>query len=226
MAEILKTKWGFTGKEWSYTADDPRVIEEMYGYHPEEARKILAEAGYPNGFETSILLPPEEVDFYSLIAGYLKTNLNINLKLDVRERTVYTSIRDSRQFPALLELGFGHLDWPERWIAYGPPDPALPRNVSNRAEITDPVIMDAIRRADAAWNAGDIALRTKVMQEVLPYIVQTAWYGTFPAPHTYNVYQPWLKNNYGVRSAGNRSYYNVFKYAWVDQELKKQMGFK
>jgi hypothetical protein len=39
-----------------------------------------------------------------------------------------------------------------------------------------------------------------------------------PAPYTYNFWWPWLKNNYGQGSG-------YIRYAWVDQPMKKSMGY-
>jgi len=36
---------------WAYSAD----VKQIYTYEPERAKRLLAEAGYPNGFKTSIL---------------------------------------------------------------------------------------------------------------------------------------------------------------------------
>jgi len=33
----------------------PQDVKEQYAYNPTEARKLLAEAGYPNGFRTNVI---------------------------------------------------------------------------------------------------------------------------------------------------------------------------
>jgi len=39
--------WGFPYEEW------PQELKNEYAYNPVLARKLLADAGYPNGFETN-----------------------------------------------------------------------------------------------------------------------------------------------------------------------------
>ena len=62
----------------------------------------------------------------------------------------------------------------------------------------------------------------------ITYTNQQAWWVSLPAPYTYLVWQPWLKQFEGGR------YRNVFEshapggwsaaWLWIDQELKKAMG--
>ena len=43
------TGWGFPYAEW------PQDLKDEYAYNPVAARKLLADAGYPNGFKTNIV---------------------------------------------------------------------------------------------------------------------------------------------------------------------------
>jgi peptide/nickel transport system substrate-binding protein len=36
---------------------------------------------------------------------------------------------------------------------------------------------------------------------------------------------PWLKNYHGEKTNGDREMYDVLSYVWVDQDLKKRMGY-
>ncbi|MEK7353222.1 MAG: ABC transporter substrate-binding protein, partial [Chloroflexota bacterium] len=47
--------------------DFPESARELYSYNPEKAKQLLKEAGYPNGFKTSMVLTSTEVDYYSII---------------------------------------------------------------------------------------------------------------------------------------------------------------
>ena len=41
--------WGFPYEEW------PQDLKDEYSYNPTAAKKLLADAGYPNGFKTNII---------------------------------------------------------------------------------------------------------------------------------------------------------------------------
>jgi peptide/nickel transport system substrate-binding protein len=61
-------------------------------YRPEEAKKLLAEAGYPNGFETTLFYYeyfPQMTSQIQLVQQDLKRNLNIELKITKNDYTSY-----------------------------------------------------------------------------------------------------------------------------------------
>ena len=67
--------------------------QRAYSYDPDWARELLAEAGYPDGFETEIILPPSgrAVDLFSLIASYW-AEIGVTLELQpTDEATIPTS---------------------------------------------------------------------------------------------------------------------------------------
>ena len=91
------------------TGWDPRytdTFEENYGYDPERARQLLAEAGYPDGFNTEVVLTqlsgaPEMTDGAEVMVGYLQ-EIGINatlreiefsqLRQDFRDKVLHNMI--------------------------------------------------------------------------------------------------------------------------------------
>ena len=61
-------------------------------YRPAEAKKLLAEAGHPNGFETTLFYYeyfPQMTSQVQLVQQDLKRNLNINVKITKLDYTTY-----------------------------------------------------------------------------------------------------------------------------------------
>lgn len=63
-------------------------LAKLFEYHPEEARALLTEAGYPNGFETTMIIPTDWQEDAELFAGYLE-EAGIRVTFNVMETSVY-----------------------------------------------------------------------------------------------------------------------------------------
>ena len=87
-------------------------------------------------------------------------------------------------------------------------------------------------RVAEAWAAIQHALvyeseakAFELHKELMSYVLEQVWAIPYPKAPTYTMWWPWLKNYYGENSVG---YWNVPKWAqwaWVDQDLKKSMGY-
>ncbi len=95
------------------------VGDPWYEFNPEMARQLLAEAGFPDGFDTVI-------EYRDVVRGYLpepgvvaqdiqaqlKENLNINAKINVIESGAFIDAADAGQLQGLHLLGWG-ADYPD-----------------------------------------------------------------------------------------------------------------
>jgi peptide/nickel transport system substrate-binding protein len=95
---------------WSY---NPNIVG--YPYNPEKARQLLEEAGYPDGFDTTIYVRQDQifVDAFTAVQGYL-AEVGIRANLEICEF--------GRFFDYILMTG-----WPTNGILQGSPgyDPDL-----------------------------------------------------------------------------------------------------
>ncbi len=129
-AVIEGAQWGTgvpIGSHMPPVSDFYMDLTNRYPYDPEKARELLAEAGYPDGFEATIALP-QPYDFHirngEVIADQL-AKVGIQARLETIEWATYLEqVYYGRDY-ALTTLGHtGRLD----------PDPFLNRYVSDSKE--------------------------------------------------------------------------------------------
>jgi len=90
----------------------PRVMDfalqtEPLPYDPKKARQLLAEAGYPNGFDAGELAPiPPFYVVGEAVVGYLNA-VGIRVKMRSMERAAFYSAWKERKLPGLFITGSG-----------------------------------------------------------------------------------------------------------------------
>jgi len=80
-------------------------VVEPFGYDPEKAKELLAEAGYPDGFEMDMACPAGAYTHFEevceAVAGYLG-DVGIKINLEVMESGQYWDLEAEKQLPPLF----------------------------------------------------------------------------------------------------------------------------
>jgi peptide/nickel transport system substrate-binding protein len=193
----------------------PETVQELYGYNPEKAKQLLAEAGYPDGFTAEIICTAGQADLLSIVK-YDWGQIGVTLNLEVRETAVYNSIGFRRNFKDMY-IGPGTDTTLSSWNNFNPD------NVGNKSLIDDPRVNQAIydwREYGSDWDK-----LSQIAKEIYPYILEQAWTVPLPPAYGFAFWWPWLKDYAGESAVGYFNWYDYVEYVWLDQELKKEMGY-
>ena len=111
--------WGFPYEDW------PQDLKDEYAYNPTAARKLLADAGYPNGFKTNVVADiAGDMDLLQIVKTYF-ADIGIDMEIRPMESTACTAFVESRKYDQLAYRPYGpfghtyapsHGHWP---ISYG-----------------------------------------------------------------------------------------------------------
>ncbi len=200
--------------------DDPEMpdsVKELYVYNPTKAKELLTEAGYPDGFKTKALMTSTEVDIYSIYKD-MWSKVGIDLELDVRESGAKSAIIRSGDAEDMTRNGatpisawLGGADW-------------TPGSRTNPGHVDDPIIADAIAEINANFIM-DQAESKRLYRELLKYVLDQAYAIPVTDVPSSRLWWPWLKNYSGESSVGYLDHPNWIQWVWIDQELKKEMGY-
>ncbi len=198
-----------------YTPIDklPPETREIFEYHPDKAKQLLAEAGYPAGFKNEVVCSQEMVDMLSIIkADWAK--IGVDLKIDVREYTVFMSIFQSHAHKyMIMRTRNGAIPFDLQGDRTG--------TAQNQSIVSDPRVDETFRTLSA--NFFNESVRRPIMKEISLYILSQCWWIQFPSDYLYCMWQPWLKGYSGETQVARLNHEVWPKYVWLDQALKQKM---
>ena len=123
--------------EWSLPIDQLGEGAKYYRYDPQEARRLLAEAGYAKGFKTALNATGgygrDLLDAAQLVQRYLK-EVGIEVELKIQEYGAYQATTGQGKFEGLA-MGPYALGWEADSSLYGQ---YMPDQLRNRGHVNDP----------------------------------------------------------------------------------------
>ena len=98
----------------------------------------------------------------------------------------------------------------------------ITEHLNNPGSVSDPKIDNGI--ADVLSTSDPDEAMAK-LRDVDLYMRARMWIIPIPAKYEYCYWWPWLKGYSGEVSLALYAYHKPFMYTWLDQDLKKEMGY-
>ena len=197
----------------------PADVKAQYEYDPDEAERLLDEAGYPRGSDGVRINAgwdlkaewAEDVDLALLASNYWK-KIGVNVEINAQSD-------DGVYFNRILEASHGGM-------THGC---CRHKNVLPVGEMSFSVglaggytyLDELIARAGEETDTEAYRLIAREMDELYIREVSSIYLGRVPL---IMLHQPWLKGYRGEYGGAFEGFHRVLIYAWVDQDLKQKMG--
>ena len=210
---------GLTGY---YTPFDewPDEVKKAFAYDPERARQLLAEAGYPDGFETAMIWSSEgDLGYAEIAAGYWKA-IGVDVEIRALDRPQFIPLVTEGDYGGMAGIVTG---WSHPYGAI----PVLRHTGHSTSLWNIPRFKDAELDAmiEAGESATSIAEEQRLSRETDMYMIEKHLYLWGPKAGKYMAIQPWVEGYSGEVHFGGQHRLPILARLWVDQELKKEMGF-
>jgi peptide/nickel transport system substrate-binding protein len=205
------------GVPYIYYQDKAPTLKELgpwWQYRPEEAKKLMAEAGHAKGFETTLFYYeyfPQMTSQVQLVQQELKKNLNIDVKITKLDYTTYYGRYVDGKWDG-MSWGFqsGHaIGLDERTYQY-----MHSKSTKNFFRVNDPVVDELttkLRRTPE--RAEQRAITKKLVEREFDQVLRM-W---MPYDNGFLVFQPHVRN--AAAAALRREGYGSSAYArtWLDK---------
>ena len=181
-----------------------------YPYDPEKAKKLLAEAGYPNGFEFEWTATQNESWGLTIVEAVIPMLEKVGIKVKVKpvEDAVLSEVVRKGDFQAFIwSLSTG----PDPLAALKCFDSRTPQSACNYTGYKNPAFD---RLLDDAVAAGDEAAQLAVLKKANAMIEDEAPMWFFNYNKAVMAYQPWL---HGIQPDAAEMAIQSYEDMWVDE---------
>jgi peptide/nickel transport system substrate-binding protein len=190
--------------EWSLPIDQLGEGAKYYRHDPKEAKRLLADAGYPKGFKTTLTASGgygrDLLDAAQMVLHDLK-EVGIEAELKLQEYGAYQATTGQGKFEGMAMGPYGVGLEPDSAL-YGPYTPDRPRN---RGHVNDPKLAAMVQEQR---RIKDLEARKQLIYDIQRYTAEQQYYIYLSSQVVTSSWQPYMKNyahnltfDYGSRIA-------------------------
>jgi peptide/nickel transport system substrate-binding protein len=176
--------------EWSLPIDQLGEGAKYYRYDLQEARRLLAEAGYAKGFKTALNATGgygrDLLDAAQLVQSYLK-EVGIEVELKIQEYGAYQATTGQGKFEGLA-MGPYALGWDADSSLYGQ---YMPDQLRNRGHVNDSKLAAMLKEQR---RLKDPEARKQLIFGIQRYAAEQQYYVYLSSQVITTSWQPYMKN--------------------------------
>jgi peptide/nickel transport system substrate-binding protein len=197
-------------------ADWPQALKDEYSYNPTKAKQLLAEAGYPDGFKTNMVIATtsNDLEVMQTVKAYFK-DIGVDMELRTMDMPILMAFTIGKKHDQMCAGSCARTFIPQMNIAA-----YTPKDMANYGNIQDPAY-DAMYQK--FLQSTDPEEARQLVNDCVKYALEQHWgINLFPI-YSYNVFQPYLKG-YSGEFVGRGALGWLWARLWINQNQKQSMG--
>jgi peptide/nickel transport system substrate-binding protein len=207
----------YNGYCYAYN-DWPQSLKDEYAYNPTKANELLAEAGYPNGFDTDCISVSGSETLLTIFKDYFK-NIGINMEIKTMDMMPGFDYLRAGKNDGMASAVAGFAWDPDRTLSQYYSE-GMDAAISGLKFAPDPVLEGLYAKLQTAAASDEIA---SIMVTADKQVIEQHYGAFVSAFDGFTYWQSYLKG-YSMEAIGGGGQQILWSRLWIDQTKKKQMG--
>jgi peptide/nickel transport system substrate-binding protein len=199
----------------------PADVKQLYEYHPDLSKQLLAAAGYATGFKGEVLIWEDQTEqaLLQLVVEQWK-KINVEATIKVVQGPTHTAYIYGENYPSMIYSFWSNVS-PQ--AAMGWAHGGVDASIYAFSKVHDQLAVDAFNK----WAATtDPVEASKIMKAEYLREDKLVWEVPLPTPVDQVVWQPYLKGYHGETGMGltpEMGTTELYKFLWIDKTLRQQI---